>query len=161
MAPCDVTFQRERLADLWPALRPLVSEHQAEVFQWADVPLDIDEGAYERAEAAGVVRCFTARAPSWHLLGYATFFVTPSLHHRSLLCAGADALFLRPEHRVDGCGRQFIAWCDEQLRAEGVRAVYHHCKAGHDFGMVLRHLGYELVERGYAKRLDLEGAAHG
>ena len=53
-----------------------------------------------------------------------------------------------------GAGERFIRYCDEQLRAQGVQAVYHHVKAKQSFGPTLTRQGYELVDLIYAKRLD-------
>jgi N-acetylglutamate synthase-like GNAT family acetyltransferase len=63
---------------------------------------------------------------------------------------------VHPEYRSTGAGPDLIRYCDEQLRADGCQAVYHHVKAAHNFGPLLKRMGYELVDLIYAKRLDKE-----
>jgi hypothetical protein len=64
-------------------------------------------------------------------------------------------LFIDPTHRRGlGIGRALLAHCDAELTKEGVQVVYHRCKAAHDFGNLLEALGYELVDRTFARRLD-------
>lgn len=171
---------------LFAELEPLLIEHWREIAHYQDIPLAPDVGVYHAAEASGVLRVFTVRYPGlkWRpfldpdqrsaaqihaetnamrkagiapdsLAGYAIFFVRPNPHYSGSVQAVQDVVFLNPSIR-GGNGYRFIAWCDEQLRAEGVQAVYHHVKVSHDFGPMLQRQGYELVDLIYAKRLDSE-----
>lgn len=150
----DATFQRERLADLWSELMPLLEKHWREVAHYQDIALDPDKAAYDAIEKAGALRCFTARAPDWSLIGYSVYFVRANPHYKSSVQANQDVLFLLPEHRRSRIGMQLINWCDQQLKAEGVQAVYQHVKVAHNFGPLLERLGYEAVDVIYARRLD-------
>lgn len=159
-----IQFARESLtAALINEMMPLLREHWKEVAHFADIPLDVDVDAYLTAEAFGQVRCFTARdrtpGSDWTredvapLVGYAVYFVRPNPHYRGSVQAVQDVLYLHPSVR-GGTGFRFIAYCDAQLRAEGVQAVYQHVKVAHDFGKLLARQGYEMVDTIWAKRLD-------
>jgi hypothetical protein len=148
----SVTFAQEPLsADLWAEAMPLLVAHWAEVAHFKDIPLEPDLAVYRQADVNGAVRVFTARRDS-SLVGYALFFVRANPHYASSVQAVQDVLYIAPECRGVTSYR-FIRWCDEQLKAEGVEAVYQHSKAAHDFGGLLEHQGYELVDYIYAKRL--------
>ncbi len=170
---------------LWDEAMPLLQAHWKEVAAFQDIPLNPDRALYAASEEAGILRVFTARdidldkvtrrfvpafdqeiaalAPNleirdviygYPLVGYALYFVRPAPHYQSSVQAVQDVLYLARDHR----GRtayKFVAWCDEQLSIEGVQVTYHHVKASKDFGPMLEHQGYELVDRIYAKRLDV------
>lgn len=155
-------FAREPLTHaLIDEMLPLLRAHWREIATYQDIPLKIDATGYVDAEDAGILRCFTARstpqanyAPP--LVGYAVYFVRPHMHYCESVQAVQDVLYLDPSMR-GGAGFRLIAWCDDQLRAEGVQVVHHHVKIAHDFGKILERQGYECVERIYAKRLDITG----
>ncbi len=176
-----VAFAAEPLsADLWAEAMPLLVAHWAEVAHFKDIPLEPDLAVYRQADVNGAVRVFTARKPPadatrcqqtdtpglcWNckpgpckkygsrLVGYALFFVRANPHYASSVQAVQDVLYIAPECRGITSYR-FIRWCDEQLKAAGVEAVYQHSKAAHDFGGLLEHQGYERVDIIYAKRLN-------
>jgi len=131
---------------------PLLQAHWKEIAHYQDIPLDPDVAMYVAAEERGTVRAYSARNECGQLIGYAVFFVKHNPHYQGSLQAVQDIIYLDPDAR--GRGLQFINFCDEQLRAEGVQVVYHHVKAVHNFGKALERIGYELVDLIYARRLD-------
>lgn len=148
-----IRMQRETLDDrLWAEAMPLLLQHWREIAHYPDIILNPDREAYARCEDAGMLRCFTARDDG-RLVGYAVFFVRPSLHYADSIQASQDVLYVDPASR-GGLGFRFVRWCDEQLARTAVQAVYHHVKAAHNFGPLLERQGYELVDLIYAKRLD-------
>jgi hypothetical protein len=146
-------FRRETLdGALWAEIMPLLERHWIEVAHYSDIPLHVDVNAYAMAEANGFLRVYTIRDDAT-LVGYAAFFVRPNPHYASSLQAVQDVIYLHPDYR-GGTGARFIAWCDAQLREQGVQAVYHHVKQAHNWGPMLERMGYELVDLIFAKRLD-------
>lgn len=145
-------FQRELVHEIFHETKPLLEKHWKEIAHYQDIALDPDFDQYERLENSGALRTFTARTEDNSLVGYAVFFVRANIHYKSSIQAAQDVLFIDPNHR--GFGRDFIVWCDEELRKEGVQAVYHHVKAAHNFGPLLERLGYELVDLIYGRRID-------
>ena len=146
------TYQRETVAQVLDEIKPLLLKHWEEIAHFKDVPLDPDWDFYQKSPA---VRVFTARNEG-QLIGYGVFFVAPNKHYKQSIQAVQDILFLLPEYRGGRNGYRLIKFCDEQLKAEGAQAIYHHVKTAHDFGPLLTALGYELVDLIYAKRLDKE-----
>jgi len=148
-------FQEESLTDEWlEEAMPLLVLHWREIAHYQDLMLEPDLSVYRKAEENGMLKVFTVRDTTSHvLLGYALFFVRNNPHYASSLQAVQDILFIRPEARGN-TGRRFIQWCDQRLTAMGVQAVYHHVKATHNFGPLLERMGYKLVDLIYTRRLD-------
>lgn len=147
------TFQEENIRTLWAEVYPLLVKHWVEIASDADITLAPDIALYEALSDAGMLRVYTARVDA-QLVGYAAYVVRPHIHYRDSLQAQQDVLFVLPEHRRGLLGVKLIRYADEQLTALGVQKVYQHVKVAHDFGPVLERLGYTLIERIYARRLD-------
>jgi GNAT superfamily N-acetyltransferase len=146
-------YQRERAtAELFDELIPLLVDHYREIAHYPDLALDPDFDTYLRMDEMGFLRVFTARDSKGALYGYAVYFVRHNIHYKASLQAQQDILYVHPKHR--GTGAKLIVWADNELRREGVQAVYHHVKAAHNFGTLLVRMGYQLVDLIYAKRLD-------
>lgn len=146
-------FRREIAnSKLFEEMAPLLQKHWEEIAHFKDIELDPDWEQYEKLEQVGVLRVFVARDHSGIMVGYAVFFVRHNPHYKKSLQALQDILFIDPTRR--GFGAKFILWCDEQLKSEGVQAVYHHIKAAHNFGHMLERLGYSLVDLIYTRRVN-------
>jgi len=147
------TFQKESLTDaLILEIAPLLREHYQEVAHYLDIELDPDWSQYFTVQANGALRIFTARAEDHLLIGYNCYFVRHNPHYRKSFQAANDVIFISRQRR--GFGRSFIAWCDEQLRAEGVQVAYHHVKAAHDWSEILVRMGYDFQDKIMSRRLD-------
>lgn len=144
-------YQRETGTKILEEVKPLLALHWKEIAHYQDILLEPDWNSYAKCEEQGFLRVYTARKDG-NLIGYGVYFVRYNLHYKSSLQASQDILFVHPDHR--GIGARFIHWCDTQLQAEGVQAVYHHVKQAHNFGPLLERMGYQLVDLIYAKRLD-------
>jgi L-amino acid N-acyltransferase YncA len=148
------TLKRERVHDLWPELLPLLEKHYREIAHFQDIPLDVNQSAYERMEDAGTLRVFTARSTDDVLIGYAVFFVHRNVHYSSSLQAVQDVIYVDPEQRGTYVGYELATFCDDELRKDGVEVVLHHVKRAHQaLGRLLDLLEYEAVETVYVKRL--------
>lgn len=149
-----VTYQREPSADWAEDAVPLFEAHRAEITHYPDIPLDIDWDWYRTVEAAGMLRCYTARK-NGGLVGYCVLMVQRNHRYRSSLQATQDVLYVAPAHRHGRVGLGLIRHVEEALRAEGVQVLYQHTKAKRTEGALMDKLGYELVDLIHAKRLDV------
>lgn len=153
-------YARETIADVLAEIKPLLEAHYREIAHFQDIALKPDYPRYAQAEERGTLRIFTARtsvpgAMAWHhkaLIGYAIYFVTPSLHYSDSVQAHQDILFVHSDFRRSTVGLRLIRHADEALAGEGVQIIYQHSKAAHSIGPVLERQGYELVDEIYAKR---------
>jgi GNAT superfamily N-acetyltransferase len=149
-------FQRETLTEaILDEAMPLLEMHYKEIAHYLDIPLVPDRAQYLKMEELGSLRLFTIRDDAGTFHGYAVYFVRHNIHYSTSKQAVQDILFLNPEHRKGRVGYRFIAWCDEQLKLEGVQVVYHHVKTAHNFGPMLERMGYQAIDIIYGRRLDL------
>ena len=147
------TYQREQLTEaLISEVTPLISKHYKEIAHYQDIPLNPNWDQYLAIQENNASRLYTARDDNGVIIGYACFFVRHNPHYSTSLQAVNDVIFIDKERR--GFGREFIAWCDEQLRADGVQVVYHHIKFAHDWSPILRRMGYEEQDKIMSRRLD-------
>lgn len=149
-----LTFQRERVTDLWDEVTPLLVKHKDEVCHYKDFVLNPDVESYAAIERAGGMRCYTARL-NGDLIGYCALFVKHNLHYRDSLQALQDVLFILPEHRGSRAGFKLIRFCEEQLRSEGIQVIMQHLKLATPKTVELfRKMGYEDIDVIMGKRLD-------
>lgn len=148
------TFQAESFASFYQEAEHLIREHYHEIAHYQDIQLSVDVTAYCRIEAAGGLRVYTARIDGV-IVGYALFVVAMNPHYSSSKQAKQDVLYVAPEYRQKMLGYRLIQYCEDELRKEGVQAVYHHSKVSHpELANLLRGMGYETVDLVHAKRLD-------
>lgn len=159
LATRSAVYATEALSDaLWDEVSPLLAKHWHEVAHWKDVPLKPDREAYQRITDAGQLRVFTARVDG-RLVGYLAIIIVGSLHY-SVRMAQQDVLFVDPSSRGTRIGVELIRYAHDALRADGVALLLQHVKARADLNvgpMLVRLLGYELVDEIYGIRLDREG----
>lgn len=143
----------ERITERWNELAPLSAAHFAEV---ADLPhghaLSLDQDGYAAAEKAGAHVFCTARTEAGRLVGYLSMFLRRHVHAK-VLSAYQDAIFLEAEHRQGWNAQGLIASADAWLRERGVGIVYQFVPTAHDFGAVLRQLGYNPTEIVWSRHL--------
>lgn len=147
-------FRREVYSvNLAKEFLPLLKAHWTEIAHYDDIPLNPDLKGYEACEQRGALRIYTFRRDKI-LMGYQIYFVGPNPHYQDSLQANQDILYLAPHERRGFAGYRFIQWCDGQLKAEGIQVTYQHVKAHHDYGLILERMGYSLMDKIYARRLD-------
>lgn len=152
-------FSLEKLSDCMAEIQPILrNEHWEEVGHYKDIPIDMQWDKYQALQEIGKLRCFTVREPMNQefketiLEGYAFFIVDKHLHYKNTLVASQDILFVRKPYR--GIGKEFLKWCDEQLKLEGVVTVTHHAKPWFNYGELFEKMGYEKAETIWARRLN-------
>jgi GNAT superfamily N-acetyltransferase len=150
-----ISYARESIRDLKDEVLPLLQAHWREIAFYPDIPLNPRWDAYFHAEDSGSLRCYSVRDRGV-LIGYAAFFLNPSLHYGGSLQAAQDVIYVDPMYRNGRIGLGLIRHCEHALRAEGCQLLMQHAKADqkHVFGAVLQRLGYDVLDVIYSKRLD-------
>jgi GNAT superfamily N-acetyltransferase len=146
-------FARENLDSLLPHLSKLAALHHEELQPFKGLKLNPDFERYRVIEEAGALKVFTLRTEPGLLLGYAVFFVAPHLQYRDSLQAMQDLVYIHPEVRGRGWGREFLEFIDAMLHKDGVDIVMHTCKVHQSFGGLLEKIGYTKIDEIYARRL--------
>lgn len=152
------SFEKESLSQCMEEIKPVLRhEHWEEVGHYKDIPIDMEWEKYLNLESMGKLRCYTVRSALNEeftesiLQGYAFFLVDKHLHYKTTLVASQDILYIRKHYR--GIGKNFLKWCDDQLKKEGVVTVTHHAKPWFNYGNLFEKLGYEKAETIWARRL--------
>jgi len=146
-----ITYTIEKLTDNILEVGELAKLHYKEVAPYDDIPLNIDWNRFAMMEKNGILVFYAMREDS-KLIGYAMFTVFYPIEYSESFQASLSNIFIHPEKR--GRGTRFMTWCDNQLRNLGVQVVYHHVKAKNDYGVLLKRLGYDIMNIEYSKRLD-------
>jgi GNAT superfamily N-acetyltransferase len=146
-------FSQEKWVDYISEAMPLLTKHWLEISNYKDIILNVDHNYYQTMEDEDSLRIFTARDEATNeMVGYLLYTVGYNPHYKDSLQASVDVVYIDPERR--GFGMKFMKWCDERLKQEGVEIVYHHVKLAHDFGPVLKRMGYKPIETIYGKRFS-------
>jgi len=146
-----ITYTIEKLSDNIAELNELSKLHYLEVCPYDDIPLNVNWDILVTLEERGFLKLFLAKKDE-KIVGYAIFTMSYSIEYKDSFQASMNNIFIHPDER--GFGHRFISWCDEQLKAYDVQVVYHHVKAKNDYGVLLKRLGYAIMNIEYSKRLD-------
>lgn len=145
-----LAYAFERITEVWDELAPLAAAHFAEV---GELPkgLSLDKPGYAAAEANGVHVFVTARDGT-RLVGYLSMGLRRH-PHAAILSAWQDAIYLMPTYRQGWNAQGMISAADAWLREHGIATVYHFAPTAHDYGPVLRNLGYNPIEIVWCRHL--------
>lgn len=146
-----MNFQREPLFCAFEDLAPLAEMHNSELTRGA-IPLDMNWAQYAALESAGILVLFTCRE-EFRLVGYSAFILAGALHHKSLMVAQNDSLFLHPEFRRGTTALRFIDYCDGELKKLGAQKIVYHVTLAHDWRPILHRRGFEDEEIAVTKLL--------
>jgi GNAT superfamily N-acetyltransferase len=121
----------------------LFREHWEEIALYRDdIPLDPFISGYLALAAKDLLLVITARRDGI-LVGYSVFFLHPyHPHYKSCPYAMNDVLFVTKRERGGTLGMRLIKSSEVFLREKGYRRIFWHVKVQHDFGPLLKRLGY-------------------
>lgn len=141
----------EKLEDYIEDIKELSQLHYKESHPYKDIPLNASWDKFLALNSAGYLYVFIAKE-SDKLIGYAFYFLGHSLEYSDYKFATLSNIFIHPDNR--GTGTRFILWCEKELKKMGADIVTHHVKAKNDYGVLLKRLGYDIMNIEYYKRLD-------
>ena len=144
------TYARIPIATATQELQALAEREYEEVGQKDLERLNIDWARYAELDAAGKLGTFIAKRDGV-IVGYAAFIVQTHIHYKDALVAANSAVYAVPEVRAGRVVLKLLRFAEMGLKAQGVQKIYYHVKQTKDFGRLLGHLGYQDVERMYAK----------
>ena len=147
-----LTYNLEDIS-IFDEVVPLALEHIRSI-AYALVPEEpeINPVIYKMMAYSGAMRIFTVRDEK-KLAGYAIFFIGHSPNWKGLKQANEQGLFILPEYRRPRTAINFLRFCDNHLKSEGVSMVSYQSPADAPFGGLLSRLGYSKVDEIYARRL--------
>lgn len=149
-----MVFRRESVSGIELEIDGLMADHFEEVGAFEDLTLNPKIEFYHRLEKADALRVFSARDNHGNLCGYALFFVQvhPHFEVKQAMC---DLIYMMPEHRLKGHGREFIEFCEKSLMNENdIKAIYFSSTSKRPIGKIFERLGYKPIEMRFGKRVN-------
>lgn len=141
-----------KLSDVINQALPLMREHFKEIHFLSDFEFNPDVNYYYALEASNNLKLFTVFVDDT-LVGYSIYFVRQHPHSKQVFMAWQDAIYLAPEFRGNGMGKELVETADMFLSEIGCNVVFNFVSSKLDFGPLLQSVGYELIDKMYARRL--------
>ena len=146
-------IQLEAMTNVKKDIEPLLEEHwELVALNQGKIKLNPDYEEYARLDAAGVLKCFTARKDG-ALVGYFILMVSKSIHYSDHLFAVNDVIFVKPDSRAGATGYKLIKYAEEYCKEIGVSVLTLNTKVHIPFDKLMVHMGFDLIERVYSKFL--------
>lgn len=128
---------------------PLFEKHNKEIDLFGrELELDIDR--YIQLNELGYYKFFTAREDG-ELIGYQAFFIATHAHHKTSVQATQDVLYYKEEKR--GKGLPFMAYCELELKKQGIEFVLIGVPASNNWSPILKRKGFKELETIYVKEI--------
>lgn len=146
-------IQLESMTNVKKDIKPLLEEHwELVALNQGKIKLNPDYEEYARLDAAGVLKCFTARKDG-ALVGYFILMVSKSIHYSDHLFAVNDVIFVKPDSRAGATGYKLIKYAEDYCKDMGVSVLTLNTKVHLPFDKLMLHMGFDLIERIYSKYL--------
>lgn len=146
-----IEIQLECLANVKEEIKPLLEEHwELVALNKGKIKLNPNWKEYARLDAAGVLRIFTARDEG-RLVGYFVLFISQSVHYQDHLFATNDVIFVLPDKRAGATGYKLVKHAEDYCRDSGVSLMTINTKVHLPFDSLMVGMGFDLIERIYAK----------
>jgi len=148
-----VEFQQEFLSQVEAECQELIKLHWEEIaLNKAKIKLNPDWEAYYKAEESGNFSVFTARSEG-KLIGYFAVFIGSNPHYKDHLFATNDVIYLHRDFRKGLTGVKLIRFAEKCLKEDGVSVLSINTKVHQPFDVIMKRLGFNLIERVYSKYL--------
>ncbi|QDP54904.1 MAG: hypothetical protein Unbinned3065contig1002_6 [Prokaryotic dsDNA virus sp.] len=146
-------FATESLYDVMGEVAPLLCEHWEQIALDKDtVKLSPDWDVYKFMQDHDKLHITTVRQEG-ELVGYVVYLISRSLHYVDEVFAEGDLFWLSPQHRKGSAGLKMFKHAEAALRGKGVTKVINKVKLHFDVGKIFERMGYQPIERVYAKGL--------
>lgn len=145
-----ITASIETLDDCLEEMKPLFADHWKELGLFQDkMPLAPQYDIYYAREAAGQLVMPILRKGG-KIIGYWPTFLAPGLHYGTTFTATMDILWIHPDHRGDGAGKQLFECLKKELERRGVKLWWAGSKNHKQIEWFLKMLGFEPAETYFA-----------
>jgi hypothetical protein len=117
----QVTIARERYSEaLCAELLPLLQDNWVRTESYiGELAIDPNFEKYQKLDAMDLVTCVTARLGG-RLVGYAIYFTSYSLHHKTVKTGHGDMIYVKDEPGFGQIVFDLLKECERLLRAQGV-----------------------------------------
>ncbi len=87
------------------------------------------------------------------LIGYYVTIIQPHTHHKHILTAYSDILYLKPVYRKQGLGKKLIEKTIEALKLKKVSLLMFSVKTEGEYLQVPKNLGFKPLDTTYYKEI--------
>ncbi len=146
-----LTYKIEKFSDVAVDMIPLWKAHWEEIAADQNkIPLAPDIKKYLELQDRDNLLTVVVRSDE-KIVGYCIMFVTTHMHYKTTVFATNDVIYLSPPYRKGVAGIRLIKKTEEFLKERGVHKVLWHVKPDHNFGPILKRMGYSLAEYAFGK----------
>ena len=140
----QVTIGVERYSDaLIEEMKPLLKRNWwRSESHTHDFDLDPNFETYKRMDAAGKLLALFARLEG-RLVGYIVYFVAPSTHHKTILAAHGDIIYVEDEPALARVAGELLERSEAMLREQGVQVIGWFTNSGSRLHRLLKVKGHK------------------
>lgn len=147
----DLCFMQAKLSLHIDEMKDLLSQNHEETGIY-NLPFNPDYERYLALARDGDLAFFTVHHnTTLKLVGFALFFLDNEIQQKEIRSATQSLNFIDKEYR--GAGYQFMKFCDDMLKRQGVNSIWRQSSTKFDIGKIYERMGYELAEKSYLRRL--------
>lgn len=147
----EISFALETPDQAREDIIPLLADHCCHLRNSSSYDYEPDFKTYDLLQKAGSLRVFTVRVDGL-LAGYRIMILCNNLHHRTILQAAQDSIYLRSDLRGSFV-KEFVSWSDHELISEGVKEITQMVKPNSHTTFSIVSLGYKSSEIAYVRRI--------
>ena len=157
MTSSKIEVKEESLKDCLDEMKPIFDLHWDEVAVHKEsIKLNPDYEKYLQMANDGGVKAFIAREDG-RLIGYAIFIIAKNLHYSDHIYAHNDVVYLEKGRRGSGLAIDIFKYSEATLKENyDVDVVNVSMKVAFPFDDLMKHLGFEYIERTYSKFIGEE-----
>jgi len=147
-----VKFAREKVADVWEEIYPLMEAHWSETEMYrSGNKLNPDRERYTQFCEIGYYQLYTMRTDDGQLVGDIGTYLTRGMHDQRKL-AIEDSMFIMPDHRKGWTAIKFVRYVEGELKKQGCEELYTTTKLG-PVSKFMEFMGYKHVANQFWKVL--------
>jgi GNAT superfamily N-acetyltransferase len=147
-----ITFETVGFREVWPLIKDLISLQWDEVDHRAkESKLQVVEETYCSMEDLGVHYVVLVKDDDT-IIGYSSMMLTDN-PHTGEKTALTDTMYIHPEYRKQGVGREMIKASEEEATSRGAVRMCIVLKNNQEHDSLVDNLGYYSYETTYSKFL--------
>lgn len=147
-----LAIEEERLSEAWDELVPLFDDHTRETSRWREASANPDRDLYAMADNMGMYRMWIARIDG-EPVGYCGMWLRWHPHHKDVLQASCDVLYVHPTRRKSTIALRLIRRAEDDCVRDEVCEIHFSVRPEADYSAMLRRRDYEIRETTWGKVL--------
>lgn len=149
-------IKEQSYKDIYKDVYPLCQKHWEELGEkGGSTDFAINHHLMMHLNSAGIYKCFTVEYKGKYI-GYCAWVLSHGIHSASDLYATTDAVFIDKEYRESllGAGIKLLRYSEKVLKEKyKVDIIQFSMNVNYDLTKLLTHMGYEISEVKYSKKL--------